>query len=96
MSMEKNEHWIDEAMEHDPFNNTRSLPSNLRNQMKDIPNKVEAKVNTLPSTHVWLAAAGIALLISVNVLAMTEKQEETASNDDQSLYGAYFSTYTLI
>lgn len=96
MSMDKKEHWIDEAMERDPFNKTRSLPTQLRNQLVNIPNQWEAKGVTVSLAQVWIAAAGIALLISINVFAVNKKQANVRTDVDNSLYTAYFSTYNSI
>jgi hypothetical protein len=96
MSMDKKEHWIDEVMERDPFNKTRSLPTRLRSQLVNIPNQLEEKGVTVPLTQVWIAAAGIALLISINVFAMNKKQGNVRTDVDNSLYTAYFSSYNAI
>ena len=95
MSMDK-KHWIDEAMERDPFNKERPLPARLRNQLMDIPNHLEVKAFTLPSTHVWMAAAGLALLISINVFAISTKQKNINANKDNSIYSTYFLPYNSI
>jgi hypothetical protein len=96
MSMNKEEHWIDKVMERDPFNKRRSLPSSLRNKLVEIPNQLEANVIILPRTQVWMAAAGIALLISINVFAANKKQVNVHTEADYSLYTAYFSSYNSI
>jgi hypothetical protein len=97
MSMDKKEHWIDEAMESDPFNKSRSLPTQLRNQLRDIPNDLETNRGMFSgSTHVWIAAAGIALLISINVIAFNKKQTNERVGADNSIYSAYFSSYNYI
>ena len=95
MSMDK-KHWIDEAMERDPFNTARSLPIQLRKKLVNIPNHLEAKGITVSLTHVWIAAAGIALLISINVFAVNKKQVNVPTDDDKSIYTAYFSSYNSI
>jgi hypothetical protein len=96
MSMDKKEHWIDEAIERDAFNKTRSLPTQLRNQLVNIPNQLEAKEVTVTHTQVWIAAAGIALLISINVFAVNKKQVNVPTDLDNSVYTAYFSSYNSI
>ncbi len=96
MTMDKKEHWIDEVMERDPFNKKRSLPSSLRNKLVEIPNQFEVNVIILPRTQVWMAAAGIALLISINVFALSRKQTNVKTNVDNSLYSAYFSSSNSI
>jgi hypothetical protein len=96
MSMDKKEHWIDEAMERDPFNTARSLPIQLRKKLVNIPNHLEAKGITVSLTQVWIAAAGIALLISINVFAVNKKQVNVPTDDDKSIYTAYFSSYNSI
>ena len=96
MSMDKKEHWIDEAMKRDPFNKKRSLPTRLRSQLLNIPNQLEAKEITVSYTQVWIAAAGIALLISINVFALNKKQVNVPNAEANSIYSAYFSSYNSI
>jgi hypothetical protein len=43
-----------------------------------------------------MAAAGIALLISINVFAANKKQVNVHTEADYSLYTAYFSSYNSI
>jgi hypothetical protein len=67
-----------------------ALSEQLKSRLKNIPSEITVFEKTIPLSAVWLAAASIALLISVNVLAVrtikkTKKQQET------TIYSDYFS-----
>ena len=96
MSMDKKEHWIDEAMERDPFNTARSLPEQLRNRLLEIPNRVENTIMVVSKFQVWAFAAGLALLIAMNAFALQKTRKNETATLEATPYSEYFSHYNSI
>ena len=86
----KNDNWINATLESTNGLRPLALSEQLKSRLKNIPSEITVFEKTIPLSAVWLAAASIALLITVNVVAVrtvkkTKKQQET------TIYSDYFS-----
>lgn len=86
----KKDNWMNATLESTEGLRPVALSEQLKSRLKNIPSEITVFEKTIPLSAVWLAAASIALLISVNVLAVrtikkTKKQQET------TIYSDYFS-----
>jgi hypothetical protein len=86
----KKDNWMNATMESTEGLRPVVLSEQLKSRLKNIPSEITVFEKTIPLSAVWLAAASIALLISVNVMAVrtikkTKKQQET------TIYSDYFS-----
>lgn len=84
------QNWIEETLES--TNGIRRVPisEKLRNRLEMIPSEVEMFNKTIPMKAVWLAAASVALLLTVNFLAVRKVKTEQNSQHS-SFYSEYFS-----
>ena len=86
----RKQNWIDETLESTQGIKSIGISESLRKRLENIPSEVEVFNKTIPMKAVWLAAASIALLLTVNVIAV--KKDKTSSETQQSsLYTNYFS-----
>lgn len=86
----KKDNWIKATLESTEGLHPVSLSEQLKSRLKNIPSEITVFEKTIPLSAVWLAAASIALLITVNVVAVrtlkkSKKQQET------TIYSDYFS-----
>jgi len=86
----KKDNWINATLESTEGLRPVALSEQLKSRLKNIPSEITVFEKTIPLSAVWLAAASIALLITVNVMAVktvkkTKKQQET------TIYTDYFS-----
>ncbi len=86
----KKDNWINATLESTEGLRPVSLSEQLKSRLKNIPSEITVFEKTIPLSAVWLAAASIALLITVNVVAVrtvkkSKKQQET------TIYSDYFS-----
>lgn len=86
----KKEIWIEQTLSSvDGIR--QSVPSKkLMERLTKIPFESAVLNNTIPMKAIWLAAASILLLISVNILTI-QKTKQSAKSDDSSIYNSYFS-----
>lgn len=71
----------------------RVSPSNdLLNCLKSIPEQVKQGYDKVPKKVIWMTAASIALLISLNFLSLNEyKQSQSNGGTTESADDSYFS-----
>lgn len=86
----KKDNWMNATLESTEGLRPVALSEQLKSRLKNIPSEITVFEKTIPLSAVWLAAASIALLITVNVMAVktvkkTKKQQET------TIYTDYFS-----
>lgn len=86
----KKDNWMNATLESTEGLRPVALSEQLKSRLKNIPSEITVFEKTIPLSAVWLAAASIALLITVNVMAVrtvkkTKKQQET------TIYSDYFS-----
>lgn len=86
----KKDNWMNATLESTEGLRPVALSELLKSRLKNIPSEITVFEKTIPLSAVWLAAASIALLITVNVMAVrtvkkTKKQQET------TIYSDYFS-----
>jgi len=86
----KKDNWMNATLESTEGIRPVALSEQLKSRLKNIPSEITVLEKTIPLSAIWLAAASIALLISVNVVAVrtikkNKKQQET------SIYSDYFS-----
>lgn len=83
--MEAHEKWINEALEKEILFSKSDMPSDLLQRIKSIPFLAKEKIGM---TKVILAAASIALLISLNIALSKANANESAAS---TVYETYFS-----
>lgn len=85
----KKEFWIKETI--DSSNELRSVPisENLRKRLEAIPSSIDIFDKRIPMKAVWLAAASIALLITVNIATFNKTQK--SESQESTVYNEYFS-----
>ena len=83
------DNWIDEVMASTDFKKDVPLSEALRQRLSKIPREVQVMSVVIPMRSVYLAAAGFALLITLNLLAVNHSAK-TASKES-TLYSNYFS-----
>ncbi|MEN9997674.1 MAG: hypothetical protein RI922_664 [Bacteroidota bacterium] len=86
----KKDNWMNATLESTEGLRPVALSEQLKSRLKNIPSEITVFEKTIPLSAVWLVAASIALLITVNVVAVrtvkkTKKQQET------TIYSDYFS-----
>lgn len=86
----KKDNWMNATLESTEGLRPVALSEQLKSRLKNIPSEITVFEKTIPLSAVWLAAASIALLITVNVVAVrtlkkSKKQQET------TIYSDYFS-----
>ncbi len=85
----KKELWIKETI--DSSNELKSVPisENLRKKLEVIPSSIDIFNRRIPLKAVWLAAASIALLITVNIATFNKTQK--SESQESTVYNEYFS-----
>ena len=85
----KKEFWIKETI--DSSNELKSVPisENLRKKLEAIPSSIDIFNRRIPLKAVWLAAASIALLITVNIATFNKTQK--SESQESTVYNEYFS-----
>lgn len=86
----KKEQWIDKTMRSAENMQALSVSASLRKRLDAIPQKVIILDTKIPMRSVWLVAASLLLLISLN-LATVQKSRKNSSNNDSTIYTEYFS-----
>ena len=85
----KKEFWIKETI--DSSKELRSVPisENLRKRLEASPSSIDIFDKRIPMKAVWLAAASIALLITVNIATFNKTQK--SESQESTVYNEYFS-----
>ena len=83
------DNWIDEVMASTDFKKDVPLSEVLRQRLSKIPREVQVMSVVIPMRSVYLAAAGFALLFTLNLLAVNYSAK-TASKES-TMYSNYFS-----
>jgi hypothetical protein len=81
--------WIDQILSSTEKKSEIPVSEELRQRLMRIPSEMKMRSSTIPMRAVFAVAAGIALLISLNVLALknTSKKEVI----EHAIYTEYFS-----
>ena len=85
----KKEFWIEQTLNSSNEWKSVPLPENLRKKLESIPASLDVFNKRIPMKAVWLAAASIALLITVNIAALNTSQKNESK--DSTVYDEYFS-----
>lgn len=86
----KKDNWIHATLESTEGLRSLGVSEQLKSRLKSIPSEITVFDKTIPLSAVWLAAASIALLITVNVVAVrTVKKSKT--QQETTIYSDYFS-----
>lgn len=86
----KKENWVEQTMNSVEGKNVLPLSEALRNRLESIPTEVVVLNQTIPMRAVWLAAACLALLITVNIVSVRQIKNKTQQTDT-TIYSEYFS-----
>jgi hypothetical protein len=87
--MNEMENWIEGQLNHTEFIQRVPASEELKARLRSIPVKVGAKVYLVPRRAMWATAAAIALLITVNLLSVSNyraTQQETTTDSDTSYF----------
>lgn len=84
-----NENWINQILSS--ANNKSDIPVSveLKDSLMRIPTEVKLLTSPVPMRAVFLIAAGVALLISLNVIAFKKSSNKEVT--EQAIYTEYFS-----
>jgi hypothetical protein len=86
----KKDNWMNATLESTEGLRPVALSEQLKSRLKNIPSEITIFEKTIPLSAVWLAAASIALLITVNVVAV-RTVKKTKKQPDTTIYSDYFS-----
>lgn len=96
--MEQKDRWIDEVLNSVDGIGHVPAPSRLHESLMQRFQDLQAK-HIFPKRTVWLAAAGLALLISINaytLLSHAPAQQSSTANSEHPLTKEYFSLLPTI
>lgn len=85
----KKEYWINDTLSSTDGKKSVKLPVSLKQRLQSIPEEVVIYNKVIPMRSVWLAAASLALLFSVNILAIRKVQQ--TKKQESTFYTEYFS-----
>ena len=85
----KKEFWIEQTLNSSTELKSVPLPENLRKKLESIPASLDIFNKRIPIKAVWLAAASIALLITVNIATFNTSQKN--ESEESTVYNEYFS-----
>lgn len=86
----KKDNWIHATLESTEGLRPLGVSEQLKSRLKSIPSEITVFDKTIPLSAVWLAAASIALLITVNVVAV-KTVKKSNKQQDTTIYSDYFS-----
>jgi hypothetical protein len=86
----KKDNWIEQTMSSTKGIQSQSVSESLRKRLESIPTEIVILNSTIPLRSVWLAAASIALLITINIVSVKQTKQK-AQQTDSSIYSEYFS-----
>jgi hypothetical protein len=85
----KKEFWIKHIVDSSQELKSVPISESLRKRLEAIPKSIKIFDKRIPLKAVWLAAASIALLITVNIAAFNKTQK--VENEHATVYNDYFS-----
>lgn len=85
----KKENWVEQTMNSAEGKKALSVSVALRNRLETIPTEIVVLNQTIPMRSVWLAAASIALLLTVNIATIRKVQQ--TKKQQTTIYSDYFS-----
>jgi hypothetical protein len=85
----RKEDWIGQVLNSVEGRNLIPLSESLKNRLAAIPSEVMFFQARIPMRSIWLAAASILLLITMNIATITNVQK--VKKQENSLYSDYFS-----
>jgi len=91
----KKEIWIAQTLSSVDDLKHVAISSNLNRRLADIPQEYSLMNQRIPSKAVWLAAASIALLLTVNVLSVRRVKKQS-NTQETSIYSDYFSYIEIL
>jgi len=86
----KKDNWMNATLESTEGLRPVALSEQLKSRLKNIPSEITVFEKTIPLSAVWLAAASIALLITLNVVAV-RTVKKTKKQQEITIYSDYFS-----
>jgi hypothetical protein len=90
----KKEIWIEQTLSSVDDLKHVAISSKLSQRLADIPREFSLLNQRIPMKAVWLAAASIALLLTMNILSVRRVKKQS-NTQETSIYSDYFS-YTEI
>ena len=85
----KKKFWINQTLDSSKELKSVPISENLRKRLEAIPKSIEIFDKRIPMKAIWLAAASIALLITVNIATFNKTQK--VENEHATVYNDYFS-----
>lgn len=86
----KKDNWIEETLKSSDGLKRVPVSAELKKRLSEIPQNVRIYDRIIPMKAVWLTAASIALLVTVNI-ATVSKIKKAANQENTSIYSDYFS-----
>ncbi len=90
-NMNEKEHWIERHLNTGEFIHRTEPGSDLMNRLRAIPGNVPKVVNMVPKRVIWMVAAGLALLISLNLLSVKSYEKASDRQEISQTDDIYFS-----
>lgn len=88
--MKTNENiWLDQVLASADKRKNIGISDDLRKRLLSIPDEIEIFSKVIPMRAVWLAAACIGLLITINIV--TVRKARLAEKQESTFYTEYFS-----
>ena len=85
----KKEFWIEQTLNSSKELKSVPISESLKKRLEAIPKSIEIFDKRIPMKAIWLAAASIALLITVNIATFNKTQK--VENQESTVYNEYFS-----
>lgn len=86
----KKDNWMKATLESAEGLCPVALSEQLKSRLKNIPYNITVFEKTIPLSALWLAAASIALLITVNVMTV-RSMKKIKNQQETTIYSDYFS-----
>lgn len=83
------EHWIEATINSTDGLQRMPVPERLRQRLEAIPATVTIGSRVIPLKAVWLTAASLAILVTVNIAAF--RKADRPSEPAAKVYSDYFS-----
>ena len=90
----KKDNWIEQTLNSADGLKRVSISSDLKKKLSGIPQQLAVFDKRIPLPTVWLAAASIAILFTLNILSVRRVKNQPTT-EVSSIYSDYFS-YTEI
>ena len=85
----RKEDWIEQVLNSVEGRKLIPVTESLKNRLSAIPKEVVFLNSRIPMRSIWLAAASILLLVTMNIATITNVQK--IKKQENSLYSDYFS-----